>query len=184
MAFGATIPIILLQRLLLFIIIFNPSSASADDVGVPDETLRSICKKTMDYYFCRMTFRSWDGIEHADLNELANVAILSAKIQARLNKHLVKAFLDYKKYPEVKSQLEDCYVDYNVTLGKLESAYIYSDRKDYARTKKFVDDALTMSVKCEITFTTVEDKPNPIEMYSIELERRNNIALIVVNELI
>lgn len=180
MPFGATIAIILLQFLLLSTIIFNPSSASADDVGVHDETLRSICKKSMDYYFCRMTFRSWDGIEHADLNELAKVTILSAKMQARLNKHLVKA---YQKYPEVKTQLEDCYVDYNVTLGKLESAYLYSNRKDFARTKKFVDDALTMSVKCEITFTTtLENKPNPIEMY-IVLNWRDAIALTVLNEL-
>lgn len=132
---------------------------------VPDEKFGVICQNSTKYEFCIINLQSWSGVEHLDLDELGNIAILSATIQARLNKHLMQAFLDY-----------------NVTLGKLEAAYRLSDLRDYVRMKELVNDAMKMSVKCE-DLNRVNYYISPTEMYSYVLEIRNSIALAILDEL-
>ncbi|CAK7326263.1 unnamed protein product [Dovyalis caffra] len=96
---------------------------------VSNKLIDALCKETSNPEFCRNTLKSNSETKQTDMDELGIITVMSATAQARLNKYIVKSILQNENDGVTKDKLSTCQIDYEVTLGKLKSAY----RSSYIR---------------------------------------------------
>ncbi|CAL5338014.1 unnamed protein product [Camellia sinensis] len=137
----------------------------------------------MNYDFCKTTLDRHSRTHKANMNELGIITLLAAIAQARVNKYVVNELFQKEIEPIMVEQLANCFIDYTVTLGKLQGAYRLSYEKDYNSMIQLVNNAMKMSTKCENRFRKPPIRTSPITDYNQKMVWFTDMASVVLEML-